>query len=41
MLWSRKGASDLLTIRCALLSGWFGRFWERQSNPAPSLAFAA
>jgi hypothetical protein len=41
LLWSRKGASDLLTIRCALLSGWFGRFWERQSNPAPSLAFAA
>jgi hypothetical protein len=41
MLWSRKGASDLLTIRCALLSGWFESFWKHQSNPAPSLAFAA
>jgi hypothetical protein len=41
MLWSRQGASDLLTIRCALLSGWFESFWKHQSNAAPSLAFAA
>lgn len=41
MLWSRKGASDLLTVRCALLSGWFESFGKHQSNPAPSVAFAA
>jgi hypothetical protein len=41
MLWSRKGASDLLTVRCALLSGWFESFWKHQSNPAPGVAFAA
>lgn len=41
MLWSRKGASHLLTLRCALLSGWFESFWKHQSNPPPSLAFAA
>jgi hypothetical protein len=41
MLWSRKGASDLLTVRCALLSGWFASFWKHHSNAAASLAFAA
>lgn len=41
MLWSRKGAADLLTVRCALLSRWFESFWKHQSNAAPGLAFAA
>jgi hypothetical protein len=41
MLWSRKGASDLLTVRCALLSRWFESFWKHQSNIARGLAFAA
>jgi hypothetical protein len=41
MLWSLKGASDLLTVRCALLSGWFQNFWKYSSNLAEDLAFAA
>jgi hypothetical protein len=41
MLWSRKGASDLLTVRCALLSRWFESFWKHHSNVARALAFAA
>jgi hypothetical protein len=41
MLWSRKGASDLLTVRCALLSRWFESFWKHQSNVARTVAFAA
>jgi hypothetical protein len=41
MLWSRKGASDLLAVRCALLSGWFDDFWKHHSNATQSLAFAA
>ena len=41
MLWSRKGASHLLAIRCALLSGWFHRFWNHRSNLARGLSFAA
>jgi hypothetical protein len=41
MLWSRQGASDLLTVRCALLSGWFDKFWKHQSNVARGLAIAA
>jgi len=41
MLWSRQGASDLLTVRCALLSRWFENFWKHHSNVARSLAFAA
>ena len=28
MLWSRQGAAHLLTVRCALLSGWFDAFWK-------------
>ena len=41
MLWSRKGASQLLTVRCALLSGWFGDFWKHLSRKAQGLSFAA
>lgn len=33
MLWSRRGASHLLTIRCALLSGWFDDFWKQHHTP--------
>ena len=41
MLWSCKGADALLTVRCALLSGWFDNFWRHYRNAAQSLAFAA
>ena len=41
MLWSRKGASPLLTVRCALPSGWFEAFGKPHSSPAQSQAFAA
>jgi hypothetical protein len=41
MLWSRQGASHLLTVRCALLSGWFESFWKHRSNLARGLSFAA
>ncbi len=41
MLWSRQGASHLLTVRCALLSGWFDSFWKHHHNLAQALAFAA
>jgi hypothetical protein len=41
MLWSRKGASQLLTVRCALLSGWFDDFWKHHSRTAQGLSFAA
>ena len=40
MLWSRKGACHLLTVRCALLSGWFGDFWKHHSSGAQTLAHA-
>jgi hypothetical protein len=41
MLWSLKGAGHLLTVRCALLSGWFHTFWNQHNahseiiNPTP------
>jgi hypothetical protein len=41
MLWSRKGACHLLTIRCALLSGWFNDFWKHYSRTAQYVSFAA
>lgn len=41
MLWSRKGASHLLAVRCALLSGWFGEFWKHFSSATQELALAA
>jgi hypothetical protein len=41
MLWSRKGACHLLTVRCALLSGWFDDFWKPHSSTAQTLAFPA
>ena len=41
MLWSRKGASHLLAVRCALLSGWFEDFWKHYNRAAQGLAFAA
>lgn len=41
MLWSCQGASHLLTVRCALLSGWFQDFWKHRSNLARGLSFAA
>lgn len=41
MLWSHQGASHLLTLRCALLSGWFDDFWKHYSRAAQGLACAA
>jgi hypothetical protein len=41
MLWSRQGAEHLLSIRCALLSGWFQNFWKSYSKSGQALAFAA
>lgn len=41
MLWSRKGATHLLTVRCALLSRWFENFWKHQSSKTEALAFSA
>jgi hypothetical protein len=41
MLWSLKGASHLLTVRCALLSGWFDDFWKHYNRAGQGLAFAA
>jgi len=41
MLWSRKGATHLLTVRCALLSGWFDDFWKHHGSASQTLAFAA
>jgi hypothetical protein len=41
MLWSRKGASHLLAVRCALLSGWFEDFWKHYNRAPQALAFAA
>lgn len=41
MLWSRKGAEHLLSIRCALLSGWFQNFWKSYSQSGQALSFAA
>ncbi len=41
MLWSRQGAAHLLTVRCALLSGWFESFWKHRSNLARGLSTAA
>ena len=41
MLWSLNGAGHLLTVRCAVLSGWFESFWKHRSNLARGLAFAA
>lgn len=41
MLWSRKGASHLLAVRCGLLSGWFEDFWKYYNRSGQGLAFAA
>jgi hypothetical protein len=41
MLWSCKGASHLLTVRCALLSGWFGGFWKQFVRSRQGSALAA
>jgi hypothetical protein len=41
MLWSRKGAEQLLAVRCALLSGWFEDFWKSYGRSGQALAFAA
>lgn len=41
MLWSLQGASVLLTVRCALLSGWFEDFWKHYNRTTRELALAA
>ena len=40
MLWSRNGARQLLTVRCALLSRLFDDFWKHHNNAGQTLAFA-
>jgi len=40
MLWSRPGARHLLTVRCALLSGWFDEFWKHHNRNSQNLSFA-
>lgn len=39
MLWSCKGARHLLTVRCALLSGWFDQFWKHHARAPQSVCF--
>jgi hypothetical protein len=41
MLWSRKGASHLLAVRCALLSGWFEDFWKHYNRSPQGFALAS
>ena len=41
MLWSRPGASALLAIRCALLSGWFNDFWKHYATAHVTVALPA
>jgi hypothetical protein len=41
MLWSLKGAQHVLTVRCALLSGWFDDFWKSRSTTGQTRSFAA
>lgn len=41
MFWGAKGAGHLLTVRCALLSGWFDTFWNQQNTSANTITFAA
>jgi hypothetical protein len=41
MLWGCKGASNVLAVRCALLSGWFESFWKHHSNVARGLSATA
>lgn len=40
MLWSLKGAGHILTVRCALLSGWFDQFWKHRKTASDSTALA-
>jgi hypothetical protein len=40
MLWSRPGARHLLTVRCALLSGWFDQFWKARNGRSQTQSFA-
>jgi len=32
MRWSRKGAENLLPVRCAILSGRFDELWAKAQN---------
>lgn len=41
MLWSLKGAEHILTVRCAILSGWFDDFWKHHSTTTQPCSFAA
>lgn len=41
MLWSCQGASHLLVVRCALLSGWFDDFWKHYNHRAQNVVLAA
>jgi hypothetical protein len=41
MFWSLEGASHLLTVRCALLSGWFNAFWSHRNGQPQIITLAA
>jgi hypothetical protein len=41
MFWGLKGAGHMLTIRCALLSGWFDDFWNVFPSHTPTLCATA
>lgn len=41
MLWSRQGAAHLLTVRCALLSGWFDAFWKAHAAKGKEICLPA
>lgn len=41
MRWSLKGAQHVLTVRCALLSGWFNDFWKHYNSPTSTCNLAA
>ena len=41
MFWSLEGARHLLTVRCALLSGWFQDFWNHHNAPQQTVSLAA
>lgn len=41
MRWSLAGADHMLTVRCALLSGWFKDFWTHRNAQPQTLSLAA
>lgn len=40
MFWSVKGAGHMLTVRCALLSGWFEDFWNQHNGQPQAISLS-